>query len=116
MEKTKKDIQYHLNNVAYNKIAAHKIVAFLLGKGIIAKGEKLNFKEVKDGDKVSTFDNFYKWYTSCRNPLFDLLDFLSDEMVTALAKDNWRRADKISRLIEFVLEASEVEEKNEKSE
>ena len=64
MMKTKKDIQFHLNNTAYNKIGSHKIVAFLLGKDILKKGEKINFKEAKVGEQLHTFDYFYNWFAS----------------------------------------------------
>lgn len=122
MMKTKNEIQYHLNNTAYNKVGAHKIVAFLLGKDILKKGEKINFKEVKDGDKIHTFDYFYKWFISVKTKdiLDSILEDLSDRLALALENEKWEYADRIALQIEFLVDAfypkNGNKKKNEKSE
>lgn len=107
MMKTKKDIQYHLNNNAYNKIGAHKIVAFLLGKDILKKGEKLNFKEAKDGEQLHTFDYFYKWFTSVNSKdiVDSLFEDLGDGMALAIEKEMWELADRKFLQMEFLIDA-----------
>jgi len=122
MMKTKNEIQYHLNNTAYNKVGAHKIVAFLLGKDILKKGEKINFKEVKDGDKIHTFDYFYKWFNSVKTKdiLDSIFEDLSERLAWALENEKWEYADRIALQIEFLVDAFDSKKdnrkKNEKSE
>jgi hypothetical protein len=117
MMKTKKDIQYHLNNNAYNKIGAHKIVAFLLGKDILKKGEKLNFKEAKDGEQLHTFDYFYRWFTSVNSKeiVDSLIEDLGDAMAHALETERWELADRKLLQIEFLVDALNLDGENKKS-
>lgn len=107
MMKTKNEIQYHLNNTAYNKVGAHKIVAFLLGKDILKKGEKINFKEAKDGEQLHTFDFFYKWFTSVNSKdiVDSLFEDLGDSMALAIEKGMWELADRRFLQMEFLIDA-----------
>lgn len=107
MMKTKKEIQHHLNNFAYNKIGAHKIVAFLLGKDILKKGEKLNFKEAKDGEKMQTFDYFYQWFTSAssKDVLDSLFEDLNGKRAWAIENEKWEVACRTTLQIEFLVDA-----------
>jgi len=116
MMKTKKEIQYHLNNTAYNKVGAHKIVAFLLGKDIIKKGEKINFKAVNEGEKTRTFDYFYKWFTSVNSKdiLDSIFEDLGDRLAWALENEKWEYADRIFLQIEFLVDAFELEKDDAK--
>lgn len=106
MMKTKMEIQYHLNNNAYNKVGAHKIVAFLLGKDILKKGEKLNFKEAKDGEKMQTFDYFYQWFTSVssKDVLDSLFEDLNDKRAWAIENEKWEVAYRTSLQIDFLVD------------
>lgn len=116
MMKTKKEIQHHLNNTAYNKVGAHKIVAFLLGKDIIKKGEKLNFKEPKEREHPHTFDYFYKWFMSVdtKDILDSIFEDLGERLAWALENEKWEYADRIALQIEFLVNAFELEKDNKK--
>ena len=116
MAKTKKDVLYHLSNVSYNKIGAHKIAAFLLGQGIVDKGEKVNFKEAKNGEELHTFNQFYDWYTTVDGEqiLSSIITHLAEEFSNAVEKDDMDKANDFSLMIDFLLDAFEVEEKDVK--
>lgn len=116
MMKTKNEIQYHLNNTAYNKVGAHKIVAFLLGKSVIKKGEKVNFKAVNEGEKTHTFDHFYKWFMSVNSKdiLNSLFEDLGDRLAWALENEKWEYADRIALQIDFLVDAFESDKNNKK--
>jgi hypothetical protein len=116
MMKTKNEIQYHLNNTAYNKVGAHKIVAFLLGKDIIKKGEKINFKAVNEGEKTRTFDHFYKWFMSVNSKdiLNSIFEDLGDRLAWALENEKWEYADRIALQIDFLVDAFESGKNNKK--
>lgn len=106
MMKTKKEIQYHLNNFAYNKIGAHKIVAFLLGKDIIKKGEKLNFKNAEFAEKQFGFDFFYEWFNtvSSKDVLNSLFEDLTDRRAWAIENEKWDLACRTSLQIEYLVD------------
>jgi len=107
MMKTKKEIQYHLNNFAYNRVGSHKIVAFLLGKDIIKKGEKLNFKKAEVDEKEFTFDFFYQWFTTVnsKDVLDSLFEDLNDKRAWAIENEKWEVACRTSLQIEFLVDA-----------
>lgn len=116
MMKTKKEIQHHLNNIAYNKVGAHKIVAFLLGKDIIRKGEKINFKEAAEGEQMHTFDYFYKWFTSVNSKdiLDSIFEDLGDSMAYAIESEMWELADRKFLQMEFLVDAFGLDKDNTK--
>lgn len=107
MMKTKKEIQFHLNNTAYNKVGAHKIVAFLLGKDILRKGESLNFKEIKKGEPIHTFDHFYRWFAcvDSKKVLDSLFEDLGEKRALAIENEKWDVADRTQIQIEFLVDA-----------
>lgn len=107
MMKTKKEIQHHLNNFAYNRVGSHKIVAFLLGKDIIKKGEKLNFKKAEVGEKVLTFDFFYQWFNTVnsKDVLDSLFEDLNDKRAWAIENEKWEVACRTTLQIEFLVDA-----------
>ena len=106
MMKTKTEIQYHLNNYAYNKIGAHKIVAFLLGKDIIKKGETLNFKNAEVAEKQFGFDFFYEWFNtvSSKDVLNSLFEDLTDRRAWAIENERWDLACRTSLQIEYLVD------------
>jgi hypothetical protein len=116
MMKTKKEIQHHLNNTVYNKVGAHKIVAFLLGKDIIRKGEKINFKEAVKGEQMHTFDYFYKWFTSVNSKdiLDSIFEDLGDSMAYAIESEMWELADRKFLQMEFLVDAFGLDKDNTK--
>lgn len=56
--KTKEQVLEHLANNGYVPYASEKVMGFLLGNGIIKKGEKVKFLL---GSR--SFDDFYNWFT-----------------------------------------------------
>lgn len=106
MMKSKNEIQYHLNNYAYNKIGVHKIMAFLLGKNVVKKGEKLNFKEAEVGEKVLTFDFFYQWFNrvSDKDVLNSLFEDLNEKRAWAIDNEKWDLACRTSLQIEYLVD------------
>ena len=115
MMKTKKEIQHHLNNFAYNKIGSHKIIAFLLGKDIVKKGEKLNFKKAEIGEKEFTFDFFYQWFTTVNSKdiLDSLFEDLNNKRTWAIENEKWEVACRTTLQIDFLVDAL-VSKKDEK--
>ena len=55
--KTKEQVLEHLANSGYAPNASEKVMGFLLGNGIIEKGEKVTFRK---GNLL--FDDFYEWF------------------------------------------------------
>ena len=55
--KTKEQVLEHLANNGYAPYASEKVMGFLLGNGIIEKGEKVTFRK---GNLL--FDDFYEWF------------------------------------------------------
>lgn len=55
--KTKEQVLEHLANNGYAPYASEKVMEFLLGNGIIEKGELVTFKK---GNLL--FDDFYEWF------------------------------------------------------
>lgn len=102
--KTIQQIKSHLLTVGYNRDARHRIMGFLLGDGTIKKGDTLRFTECKAGEKIHDFDHFYAWFYATERPEVDLLDYLADEQIEAIAKGDMSKALRISILAEFVIE------------
>lgn len=114
--KDKKEILYHLSNVPYNKIAAHKIIGFLLGKDIVEKGEKVNFSEAKEGERLHTFNDFYEWYNvvNGNEVLTTLLVDLGDKLACAIDKEMWEVANRVSLQIELLIDTFGLDEEEGK--
>jgi hypothetical protein len=55
--KTKEQVLEHLAKNGYAPYASEKVMGFLLGNGIIEKGEKVTFRK---GNLL--FDDFYEWF------------------------------------------------------
>ena len=60
--KSKRKVFEHLGEVAYTKNAANRIMGFLLGCGIVEKGEIVEFKNPDDDEPRCNFDDFYAWF------------------------------------------------------
>lgn len=55
--KTKEEVFEHLKKNGYSQVSGEKIMGFLLGQGIIEKGEVV---EIRKGNY--TFNDFYEWF------------------------------------------------------
>lgn len=102
--KTIQQIKSHLLTVGYNRDARHRIMGFLLGNETIKKGETLRFTECKAGEKIRDFNYFYSWFSAPERPEADLLDYLADEQIEAIAKGDISKALRISLIAEFVID------------
>jgi hypothetical protein len=118
--KTIEEVKNYLNAYGVNKKNANKIMGFLLGKGLIEKGEVINFRFHKDDDSVVavTFDDFYEWFESDECPLCGLLKFLCWEQEKAVERGENVLADELDKYLWFLVESFglEVEEVDEDEE
>jgi hypothetical protein len=92
-----------------------RVVGFLLGKGVIEKGEIVKFGNY-DGRKggelpIITFDEFYEWFESEDElkVLDGLLNFLQDEQDKALEAGDAKKADELAMYLGFLVDALELE-------
>ena len=60
--KSKRKVFEHLNGFAYTRNASHRIMGFLLGVGVIEKGDVVEFKNPEDDEIRYNFDHFYEWF------------------------------------------------------
>lgn len=104
--KTKEKILAHLNEVPYNKSARNRIIGYLLGAGIVEKGEVVNFVECPLGQKLNDFDVFYEWFELEECPLYGLFNFLQDKQDEAIEDGDMETANKIAGYMGFLVEES----------
>ncbi len=100
--KTKEEVKKHLRETPYSKNAVPRILSFLVGAGVKEFDEKLL---VMYGDG-GTWEEFYKWWNNendCEDCVFsDLMDYLCEQHNKSTNGDE---KDKISRYIEFLIDA-----------
>lgn len=122
--KSKRKVFEHLGEVAYTKNAANRIMGFLLGCGIVEKGEVVEFKNPEVDELRSNFDEFYTWFENEEEELAifgSLIEDLSDAQQEALAEGDMetfkRVTDQLMLLLEDygndILEMEEDEEEKE---
>ena len=111
--KTIKQIKSHLATATYNRDSRHRIIGFLLGNGTIQKGQVIEFSNGPESDDLLNFDDFYAWFNEDRKPEEQLLDFLIDEQVKAIATGNWRQIEKIAPIADFVIKHFGFEKKKD---
>lgn len=122
--KSKRKVFEHLGEVAYTKNAVNRIMGFLLGCGIVEKGEIVEFKNPDDDEPRCNFDDFYAWFENEEEELAifgSLIEDLSDAQQEALAENDMetfkRVTDQLMLLLEDygndVLEMEDEEEEKE---
>lgn len=122
--KSKRKVFEHLGEVAYTKNAANRIMGFLLGCGIVEKGEVVEFKNPDIDEPRCNFDEFYAWFENEEEELAifgGLIEDLSDAQQEALAEGDMetfkRVTDQLMLLLEDygnnILEMEEDEEEKE---
>ena len=122
--KSKRKVFEHLGEVAYTKNAANRIMGFLLGCGIVEKGEVVEFKNPDIDEPRCNFDGFYAWFENEEEELAvlgSLIEDLSDAQQEALAENDMetfkRVTDQLMLLLEDygndILEMEEDEEEKE---
>ena len=113
--KSKESVAAFLASFEFPLVDMEKIVGFLLGKGIVEKGELVKFNTLKSSEKAS-FDDFYEWFEGDDDSeLGNLLVFLLEEQEKAeKAQDNYT-VERINKILLFLANAFdlEIEEEDE---
>ena len=105
--KSKRKVFEHLGEVAYTKNAASRIMGFLLGCGIVEKGEIVEFKNPEDGEIRCNFDDFYAWFENEEEELAifgGLIEDLSDAQQEALAEGDMETFKRVTDQLMLLLE------------
>lgn len=114
--KTIEEVRAFLLAHPFGKKTSTKIIGFLLGKGLIEKGEVVRFGEPTTN--CLTFDDFYEWFEAEECPLCGILHFLASAQEVAIKDNDTEMADRFAKYInflveEFILETIEVEDEDE---
>ena len=105
--KSKRKVFEHLGEVAYTKNAANRIMGFLLGCGIVEKGEVVEFKNPEVDELRSNFDEFYTWFENEEEELAifgSLIEDLSDAQQEALAEGDVETFNRVTEQLMLLLE------------
>lgn len=87
-----------------------RIMGFLLGKELIAKGSIIRFGSRRVLKGIATFDDFLAWFENDEEDMLeDLLNFLQDEQDKALEANDVEKADKMAMFLGFLVEELELE-------
>jgi hypothetical protein len=87
-----------------------RIMGFLLGKGLIARGSIIRFGGRRVLKGIVTFDDFLAWFENDEEDVLeDLLNFLQDEQDKALLVGDTEKADKMALYLGFLVEELELE-------
>lgn len=109
--KTIEEIKNFILSFYFCPSDAERIMGFLLGKGLIEKGEIVEFNRINVGKKLSilTFDDFYTWFEDNDTRLEDLMNFLQDEQDKAIEKGDDEKAHQMAVFLGFIVEALSLE-------
>ncbi len=117
--RTKEEVFAVLESYRLSMSDSSRVVGFLLGKGVIEKGEIVKFGGY-DGRKggelpIITFDDFYEWFESEDEfkVLEGLLNFLQDEQDKALLVGDTEKANTLASYLGFLVDALELEYEEE---
>ena len=105
--KSKRKVFEHLGEVAYTRNASHRIMGFLLGCGIVEKGEVVESKNPEDGEIRYNFDHFYEWFENEEEELAifgSLIEDLSDAQQEALAEGDMATFKRVTDQLMLLLE------------
>jgi hypothetical protein len=87
-----------------------RIMGFLLGKELIAKGSIIRFGGRRILKGIATFDDFLAWFENDEEDVLeDLLNFLQDEQDKALEANDVEKANKMATYLGFLVEELELE-------
>ena len=117
--RTKEEVFAVLESYRLSMSDSARVVGFLLGKGVIEKGEIVKFGGY-DGRKggelpIITFDDFYEWFEADEEfkVLEGLLNFLQDEQDKALEAGDTEKANTLASYLGFLVDALELEYEEE---
>ena len=105
--KSKRKVHEHLNGFAYTRNASHRIMGFLLGAGVIEKGEIVEFKNPEDDEIRYNFDYFYSWFENEEDELAvfgSLIEDLSEAQQEALAEGDKATFNRVTEQLMLLLE------------
>jgi hypothetical protein len=113
--RTKEEVFAVLKSYKLSMSDSARVVGFLLGKGVIEKGEIVKFGSY-DGRKggelpIITFNDFYEWFEADEEYkiLEGLMNFLQDEQDKALEAGDAKKADELAMYLGFLVDALELE-------
>jgi hypothetical protein len=112
--RTKEEVFAVLGSYRLGMLDAESVIGFLLGKGVIEKGEIVRFRDCDcKGRELPRIDfaEFYEWFESEDEfkVLEGLLNFLQDEQDKALEANDAEKADKMALYLGFLVEELELE-------
>lgn len=112
--RTKEEVFAVLGSYRLGMLDAERVIGFLLGKGVIEKGEIVRFHDCDcKGRELPRIDfaEFYEWFESEDEfkVLEGLLNFLQDEQDKALEANDAEKADKMALYLGFLVEELELE-------
>lgn len=117
--RTKEDVFAILESYRLSMSDSARVVGFLLGKGVIEKGEIVKFGGY-DGRKggelpIITFDDFYEWFEAEEEIVIleGLMNFLQDEQDKAFIVGDVEKADTLAKYLGFLVDALELEYEEE---
>lgn len=112
--RTKEEVFAVLGSYRLSMLDAERVIGFLLGKGVIEKGEIVRFHDCDCKGRALptiTFGEFYEWFESEDELkiLEGLLNFLQDEQDKALEAGDTEKADTLATYLGFLVEELELE-------
>ena len=116
--RTKEEVFAVLESYSLSMLDADRVMGFLLGKGVIEKGEIVRFRDYDCKGRelpLMTFDDFYEWFESEDElkVLEGLLNFLQDEQDKALEAGDTEKANTLATYLGFLVEELELEYEEE---
>ena len=112
--RTKEEVFAVLESYRLGMLDAERVIGFLLGKGVIEKGEIVRFHDCDcKGRELPRIDfaEFYEWFESEDElkVLEGLLNFLQDEQDKALEAGDTEKANTLASYLGFLVDALELE-------
>jgi hypothetical protein len=117
--RTKEDVFAMLESYRLSMSDSARVIGFLLGKGVIEKGEIVKFGgfDGKRGGALPsiTFDDFYEWFEAEEEIVIleGLMNFLQDEQDKAIIIGDVEKADTLAKYLGFLVDALELEYEEE---
>lgn len=106
--KTKENVMAFLASFSFSMVDMEKILGFLLGKGVIEKGEIIEFNTYKTGEKA-TFNDFFEWFEGeDDDELGNLLTLLFEVQEKAENEKDTDMVERIDKILYFLADAFEL--------
>ncbi len=107
--RTREEVFAVLGSYKLGMLDAERVMGFLLGKGVIEKGEIVRFRDCDCKGRALptiTFGEFYEWFESEDEfkVLEGLLNFLQDEQDKAFLVGDTEKANTLASYLGFLVE------------